>query len=154
MSIAYQSTSHDSNKAFGSVMGKPEVRPARVFMVEDSPHMQSALQDLFTVIGGIEIVAISRTEMDATNWLQQHPTGWDIATIDLLLEGGTGFNMVRRCRAERNAGTIVVLSDFVSPAVEARCREIGADAVYKKTESTAFADFMTRAASKYQAGKS
>jgi DNA-binding NarL/FixJ family response regulator len=116
--------------------------PLRVFVIEDMRHMQAALHDLLDTVGGFSVVNTARSETEATEWLQAHPQGWDIATIDLMLDSGTGFNMIERCRAAHGRGHIIVLSDFVTPVIKERCIALGADAVYRKTEAKAFAAYL------------
>jgi DNA-binding NarL/FixJ family response regulator len=105
--------------------------------------MQSALLDLLATLEGFEVVAMVPGETLATEWLQDHPGGWDVATIDLLLDEGSGFNLIHRCKDQPDAGLVVVLSDFVTPVVEQRCRDFGADAVFRKTDANQFAQWLT-----------
>jgi two-component system OmpR family response regulator len=109
-------------------------QPVPVLMVEDSKNVQQVLADLFHAIGGFRIVACITTEMEATAWLQQHRGDWQLATIDLVLHEGSGFNLIQRCKAAHEGGHVVVLSDFVTPAIEERCRAMGADAVFNKAD--------------------
>lgn len=115
-----------------------------VFMVEDSPLVRGALDDLFSISGGFEVVGSATTEMRATQWLMEHPGAWDLATIDLMLEEGSGFNLIRRCKLQPRAGTVVVLSDYVTPAVAERCIALGADAVFMKSQAKELVEFLSR----------
>lgn len=113
-----------------------------VFLVEDSRNMRSALAELFEVVGGFEIVATAGTETAATAWLQQSRSKWGLAVVDLMLDEGTGFNLLQRLKTARPESELVVLSDFVTPAVEARCRAMGADAVFRKVDSQGFSKYL------------
>ena len=115
-----------------------------VFMVEDSPLVRSALEDLFEISGGFEVVGSASSEMRATQWLLEHPGAWDLATVDLMLEEGSGFNLVRRSKLQPGAGTVVVLSDYVTPAVAERCIALGADAVFMKSQAKELVEFLSR----------
>ena len=123
--------------------GAAWVAPLRILLIEDMRHMQTALRELIETIGGFEIVAIQTSEMAATQWIEDHPFEWDVVTVDLMLDDGSGFNLIRRCRNLAPDSEIVVLSDFVSPAVESHCISLGANAVYRKSDAQAFADYMT-----------
>jgi two-component system OmpR family response regulator len=92
------------------------------------------LADLFHAIGGYRIAAFVTTEIEATAWLQQHRGEWQLATLDLVLHDGSGFNLIQRCKALDGGGHVIVLSDFVTPAIEQRCRGMGADAVFSKAD--------------------
>ena len=105
----------------------------RVFLVEDQRPMQDLLRDLLDSLGGFELVGLADNETDATDWLQRHRGGWDLAIVDLLLAEGSGFTLLMRCNKEPG-GAVVVFSDFVSPAVRQRCIRLGADGVISKAQ--------------------
>lgn len=115
----------------GAGAGRP---PLSVLVIEDSKHIQSVLADLFHAIGGFEVAAFLATEGQATEWLDQHRGQWQLATIDLVLHEGSGFNLIQRCKELGGSGHVVVLSDYVTPAIEERCRRMGADAVFNKAD--------------------
>ena len=106
--------------------------------------MQSALVDLFNALGGFDVLATVSTETEATEWLYRHRGQWQLATLDLLLDEGSGFNLIQRCKLEPDGGQVVVLSDFVTPVVRDRCLELGADAVFHKSEAKEFADYVLK----------
>lgn len=72
------------------------------------------------------------TEAEANLWLQENRQGWDLAVIDLILEAGTGMGVLAKCRIWPSGGKAVVLSNYVSPAIEKHCFALGADAVFHK----------------------
>jgi two-component system OmpR family response regulator len=118
-------------------------RPAiPVFVVEDSRNMQSALADLFSVVGGFKIIGSAVNEMEATEWLEAHPGEWQLVTLDLILHDGSGFNLIQRFRQQTHIGKIVVFSDYVTPVIEERCSEMGADAVFGKTDIREFSAYL------------
>jgi DNA-binding NarL/FixJ family response regulator len=110
----------------------------RVFLVEDLQRMRGLLGELFASLGGFEVVGQASTEAEARLWLDEHPGGWDVAVIDLVLEQGAGMNIIRYCKADPNGGRIVVFSSYATPGVRRHCLELGADAVYDKTETSGF----------------
>jgi two-component system OmpR family response regulator len=113
-----------------------------VFVVEDSKNMQSALVDLLDVLGGFEVLAAVGTETEATDWLYRNRGKWQLATLDLLIDEGSGFNLIRRCKESPDAGRVVVLSDYVTPVIRTRCLELGADAVFTKSEIKEFSEYV------------
>ena len=115
-----------------------------VFLIEDSRNMQSALAELFEVVGGFRIVATATTETAATSWLQHRKSDWGLAVVDLMLDEGTGFNLLQRLKVARPEAHVVVLSDFVTPAVETRCRAMGADAVFRKVDAQGFSQYLEK----------
>ena len=110
----------------------------RVFLVEDLQRMRGLLGDVFASIGGFRVVATASTEAEANLWLDDHPGGWDVAVIDLVLEQGAGMNVIRRCRMDPNGGRVVVFSSYATPGVRQHCIDLGADAVFDKGQTSEF----------------
>jgi DNA-binding NarL/FixJ family response regulator len=110
----------------------------RVFLVEDLQRMRSLLGDVFSSIGGLSIVGGAGTEAEAKLWLEEHRGGWDVAVIDLVLEQGAGMGVISRCRSDPAAGKVVVFSSYATPGVRQHCLDLGADAVFDKTETGGF----------------
>jgi DNA-binding NarL/FixJ family response regulator len=109
-----------------------------VFLVEDLQRMRGLLADLFSSMGGLQVVGSASTEAEAKLWLDDHPGGWDVAVIDLVLDQGAGMEVIRRCKAEPNGGKVVVFSSYATPGVRQHCLDLGADAVYDKSETSGF----------------
>ena len=110
----------------------------RVFLVEDLQRMRGLLGELFASMGGFTVVAHASTEVEANLWLEEHPGGWDVAVIDLVLDEGAGMNVIRRCRNDPAGGRVVVFSSYATPGVRQHCLDLGADAVFDKGETAAF----------------
>jgi DNA-binding response OmpR family regulator len=117
----------------------------RVFLVDDSNKTRRLLADVLTG-RGFEFVGEAGTEAEATLWLDEHPGGWDLAIVDLLLEQGAGLGVVKRCRKHSKQGRVVVFSAYASPTVNTRCTELGADAVFDKTELGAMLEYCRQVA--------
>jgi CheY-like chemotaxis protein len=116
----------------------------RVFLVEDLRSMHTLLADLFATIGGLGITAASGTEAEAKLWLDEHPDGWELALIDLVLAQGSGMGVVAHARrtARKNA-KVVVFSGYASPGIRAHCLALGADAVFEKSETGEFISWLS-----------
>lgn len=114
----------------------------RVFLVEDMQQVQGALTELLASLGDFEFAGAVRTEAEARLWLDENPDGWDLSVIDLVLDQGTGMGVIPHARAEadRHGGNVVVFSDYASAGIRKHCLNLGADAVFGKTED--FQDFM------------
>ena len=112
----------------------------RVFLVEDLKAMQELVRDQLESVGGFELLAVSASETAATDWLQRHRGEWDLAIFDLLLQEGSGFTLLSRCRGE--PGAVVVFSDFVTPVIRDRCLRMGADAVLDKGDFLGLRDYL------------
>ncbi|MBK6009374.1 response regulator [Ramlibacter ginsenosidimutans] len=100
--------------------------------------MRGLLADLFSSLGGLTLAGYARTEAEAKLWLAEHPGEWDVAIVDLVLDQGSGMEVLRRCRAEPGGGKVVVFSSYATPGVRRHCMELGAAAVFDKSETAAF----------------
>lgn len=119
-----------------------EASTVKVVIVEDSPNMQAALQELVESIGSLQVVAIESTAATAIHWAVHHPGGWDVAIIDLTLEEGDGFEIIRRFASQPDRGHMIVFSAYVTPVIRRYCSELGADVVFHKQESAQLASYM------------
>ena len=124
----------------------------RVFLVEDLQRMRGLLGDLFSSIGGLRIVAQTGTEAEAKLWLEDHPGEWDVAVIDLVLDQGAGMEVIRRCKAQPEGGRIVVFSSYATPGVRKHCLDLGADAVFDKSETADFIAWLGELTGRENAG--
>ena len=101
--------------------------------MEDDWRVHGIVTDLLQEIGDLRPVGTVTTEAEANLWLQENRQGWDLAVIDLILATGTGMGVLAKSRIWPSAGKSVVLSNYVSPAIEKHCFALGADAVFHKT---------------------
>jgi DNA-binding NarL/FixJ family response regulator len=115
----------------------------RVFLVDDSRKTRRLLADVLAGHGFV-FVGEAGTEAEANFWLDEHAGAWDLAIVDLLLEQGAGLGVVARCRKTSPDGKVAVFSAYASPAVRNRCMELGADAVFDKTDLPSMLDYVKR----------
>lgn len=115
----------------------------KVFLVEDLQRMRGLLADLFASMGGFTLVGSTSTEAEAKLWLDEHPAEWDVVVVDLVLEQGSGMEVIRRCRSEPNGGKVVVFSSYATPGVRQHCLELGADAVFDKSDTGGFIHWLS-----------
>ena len=69
----------------------------------------------------------------ARSWLGQHGGAWDLAIVDLFLKQGSGLGVLEACRDRSTAQRVVVLSNYATPDMRKRCTQLGADAVFDKS---------------------
>ena len=122
----------------------------RVLLVEDLKPIQELVRDLLDSVGGFELLEVASTETAATEWLMRHRGKWDLAILDLLLQEGSGFTLLSRCRGE--PGTAVVFSDFVTPVIRERCLRMGADAVLPKGDFLGLRNYLKEFQARIQDG--
>ena len=113
----------------------------RVLVVEDMRTSQELVSELLAAVGGYEVVGVCPTEGAALQWLHEHPHGADLVILDLVLHEGSGFSVLRKLDAPHTPD-VVVFSDFASPAVAAKCRELGAMDAIAKQDVLQLRDFL------------
>jgi CheY-like chemotaxis protein len=116
-------------------------RPLKVFLVEDMKHLQVLMGELLTSLGNFQLAGTAASEAEASIWLDEHADDWDLVIADLVLDQGTGFGVVKKCRQRAAGRKVLVLSDYVTPGIHRHCLALGADAAMMKSDMPAFLDF-------------
>ena len=70
----------------------------------------------------------------AAQWLADHKGDWDLAIVNLFLEQGSGLGVLKTCQLRRAQQKVVVLTDYCQPNLLQRCRELGADEIFDKSQ--------------------
>lgn len=124
----------------------------RVFLVEDLRNIHTLMGELFSAIGGLRLVGSATTEAEAKLWLSDNPGAWDLMIVDLVLDEGSGMEVVRHAKRHAPASRVVVFSSFASPGIRAHCLSLGADAVFDKVDTAAFLSWLDQQAQRGPAG--
>ena len=112
------------------------------FLVEDNRTIRDNLIPALEDLANAKIVGIAETESDATAWLAAHADEWQLMIVDLFLREGSGLGVLRSSKSRKPSQRAVVLSNYVNADIRARCRALGADAVFDKSkELDAFFDY-------------
>ena len=116
--------------------------PLSIFMVEDEPLVQDSLRVVLGGFLGAEVVGSANTEAEAISWLQAHDDAWRLVVVDLFLQQGTGLGVLSWLAPMKNGRTVIALTNAATHANRAQCLQLGADAVFDKTEEiNAFLSF-------------
>ena len=116
----------------------------RAFFVEDSSTIRDNLIETLKEMAHVEPVGTAETEHDGKRWLSAN-TEWDVAIVDLFLRQGSGMNVVEAARQRRPGQQVIVLSNHATRDVRWRCTQLGADAVFDKSnELEALVDYCLR----------
>lgn len=110
----------------------------RVFLAEDLSRMRGLLVDLFSSTGEFQVVGTACTEQEAERWLARHGDEWDLAIVDLVLDEGSGTNVVKRARQKNYGGVVAVLASCVTENLREHCYALGADTVFDEAETGRF----------------
>ncbi|NKE67247.1 response regulator [Ramlibacter sp. RBP-2] len=105
----------------------------RTYIVEDNATIRENLIGALEELASIKALGWAETEGDATNWLTGHGSGWDLAIVDLFLKQGSGLGVLEACRARGHDQRVVVLSNYATADMRKRCLQLGADAVFDKS---------------------
>lgn len=105
----------------------------KTYIVEDNATIRENLIGALEELASVKALGWAETEAQARNWLVQHDRAWDLAIVDLFLKQGSGLGVLEACR-ERAAGQrVVVLSNYATVDMRKRCTQLGADAVFDKS---------------------
>lgn len=106
----------------------------RIFLVEDSQTIRVTLMDMLTDLAGARLVGFAEQQSDAIAWLSEHPNGWDVAIVDILLKRGSGFSVLRACAGRSSRQHVLVLSNYATPEVRTQALRLGVDCVFDKSQ--------------------
>lgn len=106
----------------------------RVWIIDDSLEVAAGLKELLSIDGKCEVVSHTTSEQEALEWSFQNEAGFDVAILDLLLHEGSGFAVLAHLQ-KYQPGKVVVLSEYVSPAIAERCAALGAVASFPKSKT-------------------
>jgi DNA-binding NarL/FixJ family response regulator len=110
--------------------------PLKAFVVEDNLSIRESLVEALAELADVVTIGVASDESGATAWLSDPANEWDIAIVDLTLEPGNGFNVLRACRNRRAGQKVVVLTATANPAVRRECEALGSDGVFDKAMET------------------
>ena len=105
----------------------------RTYIVEDNATIRENLIGALEELASITSLGWAETENDARAWFAAHGGQWDLAIVDLFLKQGSGLGVLEACRGRESGQRVVVLSNYATPDMRARCDELGADAVFDKS---------------------
>ena len=115
---------------------RPARRALRVYLVEDSPHIQDSLLVFLHAPGDVEMVGFADNELEAVAAILADPV--DAVIVDLNLREGNGMAVIEKLRCAnfiaqpRN----IVFSNQSQPEIKMRALQLGADYFFdKSTES-------------------
>lgn len=103
----------------------------KVFIVEDSPMMRARIMELCATVERAEIVGSAETAQDAIDRI--HTLKPDVVVLDIRLQTGNGFDVLRAVKANRQSPVVLVLTAFNSPKYREASLNLGADYFFHKT---------------------
>jgi two-component system OmpR family response regulator len=114
----------------------------KTYIVEDNPTIRDNLMATLEELAGIDAVGTAETENEGKTWLSQKAHPWDLAIVDLFLKQGSGLGVLEACRNREVHQKVIVLSNYATADIRKRCAQLGADAVFDKSnEIDALVDY-------------
>ncbi|MFT4191167.1 MAG: response regulator [Comamonas sp.] len=122
---------------------EPVTAKVPAFIVEDNATIRDNLISALEELTSLEVVGTADGEDEACKWLRRHPEKWQIVIADLFLKQGSGLGVLHVMRERRKDQKMVVLSNYATLDMRRRCAELGADAIFDKSnELDALVDFL------------
>ena len=114
----------------------------RTYIVEDNATIRENLIGTLEELACIKALGWAESENEARGWLAGHRGNWDLAIVDLFLKQGSGLGVLEACQSRQDAQRVVVLSNYATQDMRKRCAQLGADAVFDKSnEIDALVDY-------------
>ena len=125
----------------GRAWTRPRVE-LRTYIVEDNATIRDNLIDALQELASVTTLGWAETESAARRWIAAHRGQWDLLIVDLFLKQGSGLGVLEACRDRGREQRVVVLSNYATADMRERCAQLGADAVFDKSnEIDALVDY-------------
>jgi two-component system OmpR family response regulator len=108
-------------------------RALDVYVVEDNVIVLESLVAALEELAPVHVVGTAADESVAVQWLRAGGERCDLVIIDIFLRTGSGLGVIAAARRERPGAALVVLSNYATDEMHARCQASGADRVFDKS---------------------
>ena len=117
----------------------------KTYIVEDNATIRENLMGTLAELAGVNTVGTAEAENEGIAWLTDGKHVWDLAIVDLFLKQGTGLGVAAACKNRLSKQKVVVLSNYATADIRQRCKQLGVDAVFDKSnEIEALIDYCTQ----------
>ena len=116
-------------RARGDVAPAPALE---VYGVEDNVIVLESLIAALEELAPVHVVGTAADESVAVDWLRGG-VRCDLVIIDIFLRTGSGLGVIAAARQRRPEAALVVLSNYATDEMQARCLASGADRVFDKS---------------------
>jgi len=103
------------------------------YVVEDNVIVLESLIAALEELAPVHVVGTAADESVAVDWLRPDGEPCDLVIIDIFLRTGSGLGVIAAARERRPQAKLVVLSNYASEEMHARCLATGADRVFDKS---------------------
>ena len=113
--------------------GDAPARALDVYVVEDNVIVLESLIAALEELAPVHVVGTAADESVAVEWLAADGERCDVVIIDIFLRSGSGLGVIAAARRKRPEAALVVLSNYATDEMNARCLASGADRVFDKS---------------------
>ena len=113
--------------------GGAPARSLDAFVVEDNVIVLESLIAALEELAPVHVVGTAADESVAVDWLRADGGRCDLVIIDIFLRSGSGLGVIAAARQRRPDAALVVLSNYATDEMHARCLASGADRVFDKS---------------------
>ena len=107
--------------------------PLKTYLVEDSSVIRDNLIELLLETLPLQVIGSAEDEATATAWLRDNSAQCDLVIVDIFLKSGSGLGALALRRQHPGDAKWVVLSNHATAEMRTKCLELGADAVFDKS---------------------
>jgi DNA-binding NarL/FixJ family response regulator len=102
-----------------------------IFIADNSDSVRLRISELLSEFPQVEIIGQARNTIEALTKLEHlHP---DLLILDIRMPGGSGLDILRKVKAEKNGTTVIMLTNAPFPQYKKVCRQLGADFLLNKS---------------------
>jgi len=105
----------------------------RTYIVEDNATIRENLIGTLEELASVQPLGWAESEGEARSWLAANAARWDLAIVDLFLKQGSGLGVLEAMQQRGSGQRVVVLSNYATDDMRRRCAQLGADAVFDKS---------------------
>lgn len=108
-----------------------KVRTLKVFLVEDSALLRKRLEAMLTGLPGTEVVGHAAEAAAAVSGILEALP--DVVVLDIQLEKGNGFDVLRGLAGRAPQVRVYLLTNFANEAYRAAAERLGASGFFDKS---------------------
>ena len=103
------------------------------YIVEDNRTIRENLVGTLEELATVNVLGFAEGEDEARRWLVEHANQWNLVIVDLFLKQGSGLGVLQACLMREPHQKAIVLRNYATPDIRKRCLQLGADAVFDKS---------------------
>lgn len=130
---ALPTASSAAPRARRQATGETSARSLDIYVVEDNVIVLESLIAALEELAPVRVVGTAADESVAVDWLRADGERCDLVIVDIFLRSGSGLGVLEAARRKRPDAALVVLSNYATDEMQARCLASGADRVYDKS---------------------